>query len=249
VGRGIYYTFIFGLLALLAWGAWRLYVLLAAVEGGAWLEILGDTGLSFLRVLAAVLIGTLWTVPMGVWIGLNPKLSNRLQPFIQFAASFPSPMLYPWLVAVFLFLHGTLQTGAVLLILFGTQWYILFNVAASAAAIPNDIVSCAAILHLRGWNRWTKFLIPAVLPGLVTGWITAAGGAWNATIVSEIVPIGDKTYTATGLGAYISKASADNNFPHLTAALIVMAVVVVGINRLLWKRLQNLANDRCRFTN
>jgi NitT/TauT family transport system permease protein len=247
-GRWIYYVFLAGLVALLAWGAWRLYLLLAKVESRAWLEILGDTVFSFIRVLAAVLLGTLWTVPVGVWIGLNPKLSSKLQPFIQFAASFPSPMLYPWLVAIFLFLHGTLQTGAVLLILFGTQWYILFNVAASAAAIPNDIVSCAAILRLDGWHRWTKFLIPAVLPGLVTGWITAAGGAWNATIVSEIVSIGDKTYTATGLGAYISKASADNNFAHLTAALIVMAVVVIGINRALWKRLQNLANDRCRFT-
>ncbi len=108
-----------------------------------WEEILSDTGFSFLRVLAAVLIGTLWTVPFGVWIGLNPKLSSRLQPFIQFAASFPSPMLYPWLVAVSCSSTGRCRWGAVLLILFGTQWYILFNVAASAAAIPNDIISCA----------------------------------------------------------------------------------------------------------
>jgi NitT/TauT family transport system permease protein len=156
-------------------------------------------------------------------------------------------MLYPWLVAITLFLHGTLQVGSVLLILFGTQWYILFNVAAAAAAIPNDIISCSEILHLSGWNRWTKFLLPAILPGLVTGWITAAGGAWNATIVSEIVQIGSTTYKATGLGAYITNASNANNFPDLAAAVIVMAVVVVTINRLLWKRLQNLANDRCRF--
>jgi NitT/TauT family transport system permease protein len=247
LGRVIYYVFVWALVVLLAWGAFTLFNLLRNVHLGDWEEIAADTGFSFMRVLAAVLIGTLWTVPLGVWIGLNPKLSNRLQPFIQFAASFPSPMLYPWLVAIILFLHGTLQTGAVLLILFGTQWYILFNVAASAAAIPNDIISCAEILHLSGWNRWTKFLLPAILPGLVTGWITAAGGAWNATIVSEIVPIGSTTYTATGLGAYITNASNANNFSHLTAAVIVMAVVVVAINRLLWKRLQNLANDRCRF--
>jgi NitT/TauT family transport system permease protein len=247
VGRVVYIIFVWSLIALLAWGAFTLAVLLKAVRLGAWEEILADTGLSFLRVLAAVLIGTVWTVPLGVWIGLNPKLSNRLQPFIQFAASFPSPMLYPWLVTLILLVHGTLQTGAVLLILFGTQWYILFNVAASAAAIPNDIISCAEILHLSGWTRWTKFLLPAILPGLVTGWITAAGGAWNATIVSEIVTIGSKTYTATGLGAYVTNASNANNFSDLTAAVIVMAVVVVAINRLLWKRLQNLANDRCRF--
>ena len=246
-GRMAYLLIVWVLVALLAWGAFSLFTLLRAVKLGDWEEIVADTGYSFLRVLAAVFIGTIWTVPLGVWIGLNPRLSNRLQPFIQFAASFPSPMLYPWLVGIILFLHGTLQTGAVLLILFGTQWYILFNVAASAAAIPNDIISCAEILHLSGWSRWTRFLLPAILPGLVTGWITAAGGAWNATIVSEIVSIGDKTYSATGLGAYITNASNANNFSDLAAAVIVMAIVVVSINRLLWKRLQNLANDRCRF--
>jgi NitT/TauT family transport system permease protein len=247
IGRFFYLGFVWTLVALLAWGAYSLFLLLRTVRLSDWEEIVADTGLSFLRVFAAVLIGTIWTVPLGVWIGLNPRLSSRLQPFIQFAASFPSPMLYPWLVGIILFLHGTLQTGAVLLILFGTQWYILFNVAASAAAIPNDIISCASILRLSGWTRWSKFLIPAILPGLVTGWITAAGGAWNATIVSEIVQIGSTTYSATGLGAYITNASNANNFAKLTAAVIVMAVVVVGINRLLWKKLQNLANDRCRF--
>jgi NitT/TauT family transport system permease protein len=243
----VYYVFVGALVAVLAWGAVSLLLLLKTVKVSDWEEIIVDTGFSFLRVLAAVLIGTLWTVPLGIWIGLNPKLSSRLQPFLQFAASFPSPMLYPWLVAIILFLHGTLQTGAVLLILFGTQWYILYNVTASAAAIPNDIISCAAVLRLSGWTRWSKFLVPAILPGLVTGWITAAGGAWNATIVSEIVQIGNTSYMATGLGAYITNASNANNFSHLTAAVIVMAVVVVAINRLLWKKLQNLANDRCRF--
>jgi NitT/TauT family transport system permease protein len=247
VGFAVYMVVVWSILAVIAWGIFKLFMLLKVVKLGTWGEILTDTGFSFLRVLAAVLIGTLWTVPLGVWIGLNPKLSNRLQPFIQFAASFPSPMLYPWLVGVILFLHGTLQTGAVLLILFGTQWYILFNVAASAAAIPNDIISCASILHLEGWNRWRRFLIPAILPGLVTGWITAAGGAWNATIVSEIVTVGKDEYLATGLGAYISKAYDAQNFPNLAAAVITMAVIVVGINRVLWKPLQNLANERCRF--
>ncbi|HEY1792394.1 MAG TPA: ABC transporter permease subunit [Opitutaceae bacterium] len=247
LGRIVYYLFVCALIGLLAWGAYSLVLLLKGVHLSDWREILVDTGLSLMRVLAAVMIGTIWTVPVGIWIGLNPKLSNRLQPFIQFAASFPSPMLYPWLVAVILFFHGTLQTGAVLLILFGTQWYILFNVAGSAAGIPNDIISCSEILRLRGWTRWRRFLIPAIMPGLVTGWITAAGGAWNATIVSEIVPVGTTTYAATGLGAYITTASNNSNFAHLTAAVIVMAVVVVGINRVLWKRLQNLANDRCRF--
>ncbi len=248
VGRAVYLTFVWALVCVLAWGCFRMVLMLKPVTRSDWTEILSDTGLSFMRVIAAVLIGTLWTVPLGVWIGLNPKLSGRLQPFIQFVASFPAPMLYPWLFALVLFVHGNLQWGSVLLILFGTQWYILFNVAASAAAIPNDIVSCAEILHLSGWQRWKKFLLPAVLPGLVTGWITAAGGAWNATIVAEYaVQAGDKLYNATGLGAYIGKATDDNNFSRLTAAVLVMSAVVVGINRSVWKRIQAIANDRCRF--
>ena len=153
----------------------------------AWREILYCAVISFGRVLAAVALGTLWTVPVGIWIGLNPRLASRLQPFIQFAASFPAPMLYPWIVALLFLVGSTLQWGAIILILLGTQWYILFNVTASAAAIPNDIVSCATLLRLDRWRQWTRFLLPAIFPGLVTGWVTAAGGAWNATIVSEYV--------------------------------------------------------------
>jgi NitT/TauT family transport system permease protein len=248
IWRYVYIAAVSCIVALLAWGAYRLVLLLVPVTGKDWLEILGDTGISFLRVTAALAIGTLWTVPFGVWIGLNPKLSGRLQPFIQFVASFPAPMLYPWLFALVLLVHGTLQWGAVLLILFGTQWYILFNVAAAAAAIPNDIISCAEILRLKGWRKWKQFLLPAILPGLVTGWITAAGGAWNATIVSEYgVQVGNKLYNATGLGAYLGKAIEDYNFSRLTAAVLVMSVIVVGINRTVWKRIQAIANDRCRF--
>jgi NitT/TauT family transport system permease protein len=248
VWRYVYLAAVLGIVALLAWGAYKLVLLLLPVTGKDWLEILGDTGISFLRVTAALAIGTLWTVPFGIWIGLNPKLSGRLQPFIQFVASFPAPMLYPWLFAIVLFVHGTLQWGAVLLILFGTQWYILFNVAAAAAAIPNDIISCAEILRLKGWRKWKQFLLPAILPGLVTGWITAAGGAWNTTIVAEYgVQAGNKLYNATGLGAYLGKAIEDYNFSRLTAAVLVMSVIVVGINRTVWKRIQAIANDRCRF--
>ena len=196
-----------------------------------------------------MIIGTLWAVPLGIWIGLNPKLSSRFQPFIQFAASFPAPMLYPWLLALVFMLHGNLQWGSILLMLFGTQWYILFNVAGAAAAIPNDIISCAEILHLKGWARWGKFLIPAVFPGLVTGWLTAAGGAWNATIVSEYVRVGPRALPGDGSRRlHRPRQRRRGNFPHLAAAVIVMAVIVVvdqphgmeAASRL-------IANDRCRF--
>jgi NitT/TauT family transport system permease protein len=246
-GRWVYRVGITLLLLVLAWGAVRLVLLLSQVAGADWREIVYCTVISFGRVLAAVALGTLWTVPVGVWIGLNPRLSSRLQPFIQFAASFPAPMIYPWILGVVIMAGGTLQWGSIALILLGTQWYILFNVAASAAAIPNDIVSCTALLRLDRRRQWTRFLLPAIFPGLVTGWVTAAGGAWNATIVSEYVHAGGKLYEATGLGALISRATDAGDFPKLTAAVLIMAVVVVGINRTLWKKLQVLADNRCRF--
>ena len=247
LASGLYRLLIGAVLAGLMWGTWRLVLLLGRVSAGDWMEILRCTGISFGRVLVSVALGTLWTVPVGVWICLNPKLSSRLQPFIQFVASFPAPMIYPWILAMVLMVGGSLQWGSIPLIMMGTQWYLLFNVAAAASAVPHDIVSCAELLRLSGWRRWRQFLIPAIFPGLVTGWITAAGGAWNATIVSEYVQVGDKLYEATGLGAFISRATNDGNFPRLSAAVLVMAVVVVGINRALWKPLQTLANERCRF--
>ena len=245
--RGLYYFFLVVLVLLMAWGAQHLALLLTHVPRREWFVILRDAALSFARVLAAVLIGTLWTVPFGIWIGLNPRLSSRFQPVIQFVASFPSPMIYSALLVAVMAIGGNLQWGSVLLILFGTQWYILFNVAGAAAAIPNDIVCCAQILRLKGWRRWWKFLIPAVLPSLVTGWITAAGGAWNATIVSEIVAVHGHVYEATGLGAYISHATDAGDFSRLTAASLVMALIVVTVNRTVWKRIQTVANERCRF--
>ena len=249
--RGIYYVFLVILIGVIGWGVQQLALKLTAVKAAEWLEILRDAGLSLLRVLAAVAVGTLWTVPFGIWIGLNPRLSGRLQPLIQFVASFPSPMIFPALTLMVIAMGGTLQWGAVLLILFGTQWYILFNVAGAAAAIPNDMICCSAILHLRGWRRWQKFLIPAVLPGLITGWITATGGAWNATVVAEVVTAGSHDYRATGLGAFISAAAASDppNYARLTAASLVMAVIVVVVNRTVWKRLQSVATERCRFSN
>jgi NitT/TauT family transport system permease protein len=247
-GKKVFYGFVLTLvIAIVVWGAWRIGWLVTQIHLADWREIFRDTVITFGRVMAAVFIGTLWALPAGIWIGLNPKISSRLQPIIQFVASFPAPMLYPWLLGLIFVLHGTLQWGAILLILFGTQWYILFNVAGAAAAIPNDMISCVEILHLKGWRRWTKFLIPAVFPALVTGWLTAAGGAWNTTIVAEYVQVGKHVTEATGLGNYITRMGNNGDFPRLAAAGLVMAAVVVIINRLLWKRLQHLANDRCRF--
>jgi len=244
----LYPLVILVVLAIIALGFYQLARLLYQVSLAEWCTVLADAGITFGRVLLAIALGTLWTVPVGVGIGLNPRLSSKLQPFIQFAASFPAPMIYPWILALFLQFSTTpLEWGAIPLIMLGTQWYILFNVASAASAIPNDIRSCAEILRLSGWRRWKRYLLPAIAPGLVTGWITAAGGAWNASIVAECVQDDGKLYQATGLGALISQATASKNFPVLTAASIVMAMIVVGINRTVWKKLQSIVNDRCRF--
>ncbi len=247
-GLWIYRLVLVLIVGVIALGLVQLARLLHQVSLAEWSTVLADAGITFGRVLLAITLGTVWTVPVGVWIGLNPRLSSKLQPFIQFAASFPAPMVYPWILGLFLQFSTTpLEWGAIPLIMLGTQWYILFNVASAASAIPNDTRSCAEILRLNGWRRWQHFLLPAIAPGIVNGWITAAGGAWNASIVAEYVQDDGKLYQATGLGALISQATATKNFPVLTAASLVMAMIVVGINRTVWKKLQTIVNERCRF--
>jgi NitT/TauT family transport system permease protein len=235
------------LLALGTWGAIQLGLMLVKVPLHGWGEILWAAGATFLRVVAALAMSSLWTVPVGVWIGLNPKLGRVLQPVIQFAASFPAPMLYPVVFGLILATGGNLQWGSMVLMMLGAQWYILFNVAAGAQAIPADLISCADIFRFRGWARWKTFLLPAIFPPLVIGWITAAGGAWNASIVSEYLQQGGRTYTATGLGASISEATNAGDFNKLAASVVVMAVCVVAVNRTFWKRLQTKADLYCRF--
>ncbi|MEI6034034.1 MAG: ABC transporter permease subunit [Verrucomicrobiae bacterium] len=242
-----YWLVLATIFALSGYGLFELGTMLAKVPGTEWLAIIGDAGITFLRVICALAISSLWTIPIGVWIGLNPKWARTLQPAIQFAASFPAPMLYPLVFSLVLAVGGTLQWGAIILMMLGAQWYILFNVAAGAQAIPSDMIACADIFRFHGWSRWRHFLLPAIFPPLVTGWITSAGGAWNASIVSEYLQQGDKAYVATGLGAAISEATAAGDFNRLAAAIVVMAVCVVVINRTFWKKLQRKGDLYCRF--
>ncbi len=245
--KAIYSVLMVGILLAGAFGLYRLMLLIADVDLKEWTLILLSTGATFLRVLVALIISSLWTIPVGVWIGLNPKVSRYLQPLIQFAASFPAPMLYPLVLGWILVIGGNLQWGAVILMMLGAQWYVLFNVAAGAQAIPADMVACADVFKINGWSRWRKFILPAIFPALVTGWITSAGGAWNASIVAEYVQQGDKTYDAFGLGNLISQATNAGHFDVLAAAVILMAVAVVTINRTFWRRLQRAGDTYCRF--
>jgi NitT/TauT family transport system permease protein len=234
-------------------GAVLLYGLasmLAYISSGAdGLAVFGtafaDGFFTFLRVIVVVIASTLLWVPVGVWIGFNPRVAQFMQPVVQVAASFPANFIFPFAMVVFLDLGITLNWGSILLMMLGTQWYVLFNVIAGASAVPSDLKEAMDNLGVHGWDRWRRLIIPGIFPAYVTGAITAAGGAWNATIVAEYVTYKGHLYTARGLGAFIAEqAGTRDGFPALFAGLLVMSVFVTGINALLWRRLYRLAETR-----
>jgi len=232
------------LLSLLALGAAGLVGLLRPVPAAAWLSIGGAALLTLARVMAATTLGTLWALPAGLAIGLSPRLSRVLQPVVQVVASFPAPMLFPAVVAALAAAGVGLGWGSIVLMLLGTQWYVLFNVVAGASAIPADLREAARLYRFGALQRFRVLYLPAVFPYLVTGWVTAAGGAWNASIVSEYMSLRGAVHTTAGLGARISLAAAAGDFPALAAAVVVMALVVVLFNRTVWRRLHRLAEER-----
>ena len=218
--------------------------LFAQVTPTQWRDIVLAAGATLVRTGVALAIAVLWTVPVGVAIGLSQKWSQRLQPVVQIFASIPALAVFPALLLIFLKLPGGLNIAAVALMLLGTQWYVLFNVIAGAMAIPEDLREAADVYHLRGWRRWRFLILPGIFPFLVTGMITATGGAWNASIVSEYVTFGGHTYSTVGLGATIASSAGSGAYAVLLAATVTMAAVVVTVNRLLWRRLYRIAERR-----
>ncbi len=202
---------------------------------------------TFGRVLVLLVFSTLVWVPIGVAIGFHPRLARLAQPVVQLLASFPANFLFPFATIAFIRLGLSLNWGGILLMALGAQWYILFNTIAGAQGIPNDLREMADDLGLRGWLRWRALIIPGIFPAWVTGGITAAGGAWNASIISEVVSWGHTTLTATGLGAYIAQATGTGDWPRITLGVGMMSLYVVGLNRLFWRRLYALAETRCRL--
>ncbi|MFJ2901463.1 MULTISPECIES: ABC transporter permease [unclassified Streptomyces] len=196
------------------------------------------------RVVVLVAVATVIWVPIGVKIGFSPRLTRIAQPVVQVLASFPANFLFPLAVWFFLKTGLSIDIGGILLMALGAQWYILFNTIAGAMSIPSDLREAMDDLGVRGRQRWRRLILPGIFPAYVTGGITASGGAWNASIVAEVVTFGTTTLTATGLGAYIAKATAHGDFPHLIAGVAVMSLYVVGLNRLLWRRLYRLADSR-----
>jgi NitT/TauT family transport system permease protein len=235
--------------AVVAYGAWQALGYVRATTG------LGEFGYAFelgaatfARVMFLVAVATVIWVPVGVWIGMTPKVTRFAQPVVQILAGFPANFLFPFATVLFVAWHIPLDLGAVLLMALGAQWYILFNVIAGASAIPSDLREAMTSLQVSGWLKWKKFILPSIFSSYVTGGITAAGGAWNASIVAEIVIYGHNHLIAVGLGAYIAQATASGNFPKILVGIVVMSVYVVVTNRLLWRRLYALAERRYSLT-
>jgi NitT/TauT family transport system permease protein len=204
-----------------------------------------DGFFTFLRVVVVVVASSLIWVPVGVWIGFNPRVAQFMQPVVQVAASFPANFIFPFAMVVFIDLGISLNYGSILLMMLGTQWYVLFNVIAGASAVPSDLKEAMDNLGVHGWDRWRRLIIPGVFPAYITGAITAAGGAWNATIVAEYVLYHGHQYAARGLGAFIAEqTAAGGSYPALFAGLLVMSVFVTGINALVWRRLYRLAETK-----
>jgi len=236
------------LVLLLVYGGARLAHLLSTLPAGRW-AVLGLAAAATLsRVLLSTLIGTAWAVPVGLGIGLSARWSRLLQPVVQVMASFPAPMLFPVVIALLHFAGVGLGTGSIVLMLLGTQWYILFNVIAGASSMPSDLREAAVAFGMRRRERWWSLYLPAVFPFLVTGWVTAAGGAWNASIVAEYVTYKGASQSTFGLGAAVSEAAEHAQFAELAAAVLVMSLVVVSFNRLVWRRCYHLASTRFSLT-
>jgi NitT/TauT family transport system permease protein len=234
-------------LALIGYAVVRVFIVLSGLQSGDLREAAKGLVATFLRVNVALLIGALWTIPVGVAIGFSPRLARIAQPLAQIAASVPATALLPVILLVLIRIGGGLGVASIVVLLLGTQWYVLFNVIAGAMAIPTDLKECCSVFRVRGWERWKKLILPGIFPYLVTGLVTASGGAWNASIVAEYFHFRGHIYTTTGLGATISQATDAGNFDLLLAATMMMAATVVTINRLVWRRLYGLAETRFRL--
>jgi NitT/TauT family transport system permease protein len=233
--------------ALVIWGSIAAVGALAGLTGRDWRFVLVSAGATFLRTTIALALAAAWTIPVGVAIGMSPRWARRAQPLVQITASVPATAVFPILLLALLALPGGLNFAAVALMLLGTQWYVLFNVIAGAMAIPSDLREVASSYRVTGWRRWKTLILPAIFPYLVTGMITATGGAWNASIVSEYVTFAGRKESTIGLGSLIAQAAERSDFRLLLAGTLVMSAIVISCNRLVWRRLYALAETRYRL--
>jgi NitT/TauT family transport system permease protein len=232
---------------LVLYGAYRAAELLVTLPASQWSQLGVGLFATFVRVAVSLIIALLWTVPVGVLIGTNRRVANILQPVVQVIAAIPATALFPIVLLALLNLPGGLNIAAIALMLMGTQWYLLFNVIAGASSIPQDLRMTTELLQLSRVDRWRTLILPALFPFIVTGSITASGGAWNASIVAEQVEFGGRTHATTGIGAVISQATAAGDYSLLLAGTLALVLAVVLVNRLFWQRLYRIAEERYRL--
>jgi NitT/TauT family transport system permease protein len=236
------------IIASTGYSAWRIYEYLSAsLNLSDVLTAIGYGFVTLVRVIVLIALATLIWVPVGVWIGLRPKLAERVQPLAQFLAAFPANLAFPVFVVIIVRYGLNPNIWLSPLMILGTQWYILFNVIAGASAFPTDLREAAGSFHLRGWRWWIKVILPGIFPYYITGAITASGGSWNASIVAEVASWGDIHLTATGLGAYIATATEAGDFPRVVLGIAIMCVLVTLFNRLLWRPLYAFGERRLRL--
>jgi NitT/TauT family transport system permease protein len=234
-------------LAAVGFAGFKAFGMLSGIGGHEWLATLKNAGLTLLRVNGTLVIASLWTIPVGVAIGFNPKLARIAQPLAQIAASVPATALFPIVLLAIIQLGGGLGIASILLMLLGTQWYILFNVIAGALAIPSELKEAGSVFRFNRLLRWRVIILPGIFPYLVTGLVTASGGAWNASIVAEYFHLKGQVFMTPGLGAQISQASDAGRFDILLLSTVVMSAMVVCINRLVWRPLYRLAENKYRL--
>jgi len=229
------------------WAAAQAVLMLRDVTWADLRLLLEGAAATFLRVNVALLLSAAWTIPVGVAIGLNPRLARVVQPIAQIMASVPATAFFPILLIGLVRIGGGLGIGSIALMLLGTQWYILFNVIAGAISIPSDLREVASLFHFTRWQRWTKLILPGIFPYLITGMVTASGGAWNASVMAEYSHVKGQTLSTIGLGAQIDAATDSGRFSMLLLATIMISLMVVTMNRLVWRRLYHLAETRFKL--
>lgn len=234
-------------LAGIAYAVWKMLAALGMLSRFDLLTIFRGAGATFLRVEFSLLLAAVWTIPVGVFIGTRPRLAAVAQPVAQVTASIPATALFPVVLLVLIQAGGGMGIASIVLLLLGTQWYVLFNVIAGASALPTDLKEVCDVFDLSRLERWQKFILPGIFPFMITGFITASGGAWNASIVAEYFHFRGQTFSTTGLGAVISRAADTGSVSVLLGATAVMAAMVLTLNRLVWRRLYFLGSTRFKL--
>jgi NitT/TauT family transport system permease protein len=235
-------------LLLIVLGSWALLrFILAELKVSDILHVFLLGAATGTRVIVLIILSSIVWIPVGVWIGLRPRIAQRIQPVIQFVAAFPANLFYPLFVIAIVKFNLSVEIWVTPLMILGTQWYILFNVIAGASSIPRDLYLAADNFGLKGWNWWKRLALPGIFPFYITGAITAAGGAWNASIVAEWVSWGNVTLKATGLGEYIQASTTAGDFPKIALGTAMMCVYVLAFNHLIWRPLYRLAEERFNF--